>query len=189
MAKRNNHAQTSARKSGAAGAALRQILAAQLRRPLGRLLATTSVAALAIGLMTASQGQAATFTCTWTTGASGTWNIAGNWSACNATFPNNGADNFNATIAAAGTYTVSITNSNIIDNLTLNSANATLSLNSGGTLQVNTLATITSGTLLVNGGTLRNTIVQETGTNRLSFSTNGNSVLDNVTVRALEHEF
>src|SRR2546423_1190782 len=67
----------------------------------------------------------------WLNPVSGNWFDAGNWST-NPTAPN--GSTFDAVIAATGSkYTVTINGSPTIHSLTLNSANATLSLGSGTT--------------------------------------------------------
>ncbi|MBL8697482.1 MAG: hypothetical protein JNK67_03880, partial [Alphaproteobacteria bacterium] len=155
----------------------------QVRRRLG-LMATTSVAALFAGLILATPvpADAANFVCDWTSATSSTWNIAGNWSACNSTFPNNGADTFDARILVDGVYTVTLSTNVTVNSLVLDATGAninhnasTLTLAGGGPI------TITSGTYNLNGGTISGATIQQTGTNRLVLGSNGG--LTGVTLR------
>jgi hypothetical protein len=83
----------------------------------------------------------------WNTAASGNWNVGANWNP--AAVPT-GTDN--ATITAAGTYQVSLTDAREVNNLTLNSANATLfQWTSAASMTLNGTATLNAGRWLAGG--------------------------------------
>jgi hypothetical protein len=110
----------------------------------------------------------------WNTASNGNWNVGGNW---NPTGPPTGTDN--ATIAVAGTYTVTLSDNLAITNLTLNNATATLN-QTGGTLTVNGMITLTAGLYSLGNGVISGgSIVSGGGT--LQGTTLG-SRLNNVTV-------
>src|SRR5580658_7997098 len=106
--------------------------------------------ALLMCLLSPGAALAATFNCNWTTGASGTWTTAGDWSSCNSTDPNNGGGNiYNATISVGGSYTVTLATPVTLGTLTLDNGGATLANSS--TLTTGDGVTLTAGTL--QGGT------------------------------------
>ncbi len=80
----------------------------------------------------------------WLTGKSGIWSNGGNW--IGGVAPKNGA-NTAVTIAAAGTYTVTINAAYSIGTLTLNAAGATLSIGHADSLTVATPSNLTAGTI------------------------------------------
>ena len=137
-----------------------------------------SIAAIPIGPAAASD-----FSCVWTTGTSGFFNVAGNWSTCNGTIPNNGGSTFDATIAAAGTYTVTLNTAISLNNLTLNAAGATVDHTSGVlTMAPGGVINIQAGAYRLSGGTISGGTIQQTGSNGLQF-TSSSGTLDGVTVR------
>src|SRR5450432_1660789 len=98
----------------------------------------------------------------WLSGVSGDWSTGSNWSS--GTVPGSGDD---VTIAASGTYTVTISDNEAAHSLTLNDAGATVVIGAGnnntftvgstlaltaGTLQLNQGSTIVGGTLSATGG-------------------------------------
>src|SRR5450432_3868239 len=101
---------------------------------------------------------------TWTSATSGSWNINGNWTNVPALggFPNDGnlgVATYDAVISPTGpAYTLTLATAITVENLLLNSANATLS-HTTGTLTANTGFNLLSGTYQLNGGTLANTVV------------------------------
>jgi fibronectin-binding autotransporter adhesin len=113
-------------------------------------------------LLTVGSSSAQTYT--WTTGASGNWNSAG-WTLSGTSGvgpPPAGAD---ATISVGSSaYTVSVTDSQSINNLTLSNSNATLA--TGGSLTVNGTFTLHSGIIdnTGNGLTLNGALTWNGGT-------------------------
>ncbi len=96
----------------------------------------------------------------WIAGISGNWNDAANWSS--GTVPNGTQA---ATIDAPGTYTVTLSDSEAVNLFDMNSANATLSESTGGSLTVNTLFKLDTGTVVFRGAnTIPNGITQDGGT-------------------------
>lgn len=90
----------------------------------------------------------------WLNPAGGDWFTPGNWSGDRV--PDNaGGETFHARIAlpAPAPYTVGLTGSATIDNLTLSAANATLRA-SAGTFRVRGTANLAGGTFLLGGATL-----------------------------------
>lgn len=102
--------------------------------------------ALVLALLVVSLTPAA-YAATWNTG-SGNWNVAGNWSP--ADVPNAGVET--AVINAAGTYTVTLNGAfnPSIASLSLNSANATLSVD-GSSLSTSGAFSIVSGSAIWRG--------------------------------------
>ena len=82
-------------------------------------------------------------------GVSGDWSTPADWSADAVPGPSD-----DVVMAAAGSYTVTITTSQAIGSVLLNDAGATLDIQSGGTLAIGGSLTAQSGTLQVDGGTL-----------------------------------
>ena len=117
---------------------------------------------------TAATATAADVTSTWTSAASGNWNVAGNWT--NAPVlggaPNNGnggVATYDAAISAVGgAYTVTLNTSATVEDLALSSANATLS-HAAGTLTATNGIAISAGTFFLNGGTISSTAISLSG--------------------------
>ncbi len=121
----------------------------------------------------------------WLSASGGAWNTAANWSS-SPFFPNDGTPSngtgYNVTINATGSpYTVTLGIGVMIQNLTLNSANATLSLDTGANLRIINSANLQNGTLAFNSGTLRGGTLNLTG-GLLTFSNSGSNVMNNVQV-------
>ena len=109
-------------------------------------------AALACLIFAANARAQTLVTSSWL-GGSGTWSTDANWSPAGS--PNNNANFiYNASIAAAGTYTVTLDTQVTISNFTLNNATATLNVTGGLSLAGGGTANLTAGTLSLNGGTL-----------------------------------
>src|SRR5258708_4293155 len=83
----------------------------------------------------------------WKFGVSGDWNTGLYWSGGVA--PGAGDD---VTIAASGTYTVTLSSADAAHSLVLNDAAATVSVNYGGSLALGGALTVTAGTFQLNGG-------------------------------------
>src|SRR3972149_1272929 len=87
-----------------------------------------------IGLLIPLTVHGADSTSTWTNAVSGEWDVAANWMP-GTFFPNNGNGGFaphDAVINAAGSnYTVTLDSNVTIEDLTVNSANATLNHTTG----------------------------------------------------------
>ncbi len=142
---------------------------------------------LALAAILTSPAAASDFSCSWTTGTNGTWNVAGNWSTCNSTFPNNSAvpttTTYDATIAAGGTYTVTLNSAVLLNNLTINAAGATLAQTANTlTIASGGIVNILAGTYRFVGGTLEGGTVQEATGTSLAFA-NATNTLDGVTVK------
>ena len=118
------------------------------------------LAALAV----AGSARAADVTSTWADSSSGNWNVAGNWTNApvDGDFPhdgNGGVATYDATInAAGGAYTVTLDASVTVEDLLLNSGNATLSHKSGSFTATGGMA-LASGNYQLNGGTISNTAI------------------------------
>lgn len=99
-------------------------------------------------------------------------------------FPNNGnggVATYSATIGPVGSpYTVTLSTNVTIENLVLNSVNATLSQTSG-TLIATGAITLSTGTYQLQGGTITNTTLNETG-GTLAIRANNANLLSGVTV-------
>src|SRR5450432_49935 len=136
---------------------------------------------LALTAIPIAPATAASFSCSWTTGTSGTWNVASNWSTCNSTIPNNTTGpvtTYDATIAAGGTYTVTLNSAVSLNNLTINAAGATLSQTANTlTMAPGGVISILSGSYQLNGGTITGGTIQQTGSSGLQF-TSSSSTLD-----------
>jgi len=122
---------------------LSRILAAQL--PVAALLA-----------LHAGPAAATNYLCSWNS-ATASWNTAVDWASCNNTSPNDGSGNtYDATIAAPGSYTITLSAPVTIGTLTLNDTSATLQNSStltttGGVVMQ--AGTLNGGTYAVTGGT------------------------------------
>ncbi|HEY4233524.1 MAG TPA: hypothetical protein VGM76_08860, partial [Lacipirellulaceae bacterium] len=110
---------------------------------------------------------AAVVTSTWSAATSGNWNVNSNWTNVPAQggFPNNGnggVATYDATISPLGSpYTVTLNSDVTVEDLLLNSANATLSQTSG-TLSATGAITLSAGTYSLAGGTIANSTVNAT---------------------------
>ena len=154
----------------------RRIIAARIRVHLPRL----AVFGL-IGAVLFPQNVAAEVTsASWINTMGGNWTTAANWDP--ATVPNNnGADRYEVTIDATGAeYTVSLSSDITIDELLLNSAEATVN-HTGGTFGASGAITLSAGTFQLNGGTISSTIIDVAG-GTLAITANVNNLLTGVTV-------
>ncbi len=146
--------------------------------------AIVACAGLAVSSLSATAGQVLA---EWTNASSGTWNIAANWTTTPnlpGAFPNNDTpmgETYHAVIDATGSnYTVTLNSAVTIDELTLNSANATLS-HVSNTLTVLGDATLSAGTFVLNGGTVMGGTWTESG-GVMSFGSSNSNILDGVTL-------
>jgi fibronectin-binding autotransporter adhesin len=106
-------------------------------------------------ILVAASGDALATNYSWTQGASGNWNVAANWSP--AAVPSGGDNATFGTLASA--YTVQVTDTRSINNLTISGSSAALnqtgfgaSLTVGGVFAVNAgTYTLSNGTLTLNG--------------------------------------
>ena len=120
--------------------------------------------------------RAADVTSTWNTGT-GNWGVNSNWTNAPALggFPNNGSggvSTYDAMINAIGSpYTVTLNLNITVEDLALNSANATLN-HTSGIFSATGAATISSGTYQLSGGTISNTTINLTGGN-FAFTSSG----------------
>ena len=83
----------------------------------------------------------------WNSGVSDNWTNGSDWST--GSTPTSSDD---ATISAAGSYTVTINSSVAADSLTINDADATVADTNGGTLAIATTLAITAGTFVLGSG-------------------------------------
>jgi hypothetical protein len=88
----------------------------------------------------------------WISGVSDNWNNGSDWSTGS---PPTAYDT--ATIAAPGTYTVTINSSVAADSLTINDAGATVTDTNGGTLAITNSLAITAGTFSLGAGSTLST--------------------------------
>lgn len=148
-------------------------------RSFGLAIAVAAIAAFA-------NANAAVVTATWSSATSGAWNVNANWTNAPALggFPDNGnggVATYDAVIDATGpAYTVTLSTTDTVEKLTLNSANATLAI-TAGTFTANTGVDLTAGSLLLNGGTIANTIINATP-GALNIAANTSNLLSGVTV-------
>jgi len=96
---------------------------------------------LSVGEWSVVQLQPETTGDSWKSAVSGNWTTAADWSTGVAPTSSN-----DATIAVAGTYTVTISSAVAAKSLTINDANATVADSSGGTLSIATTLAVTAGT-------------------------------------------
>ena len=149
-------------------------------------MAAVAVAALGFFNPPLSAVLAADVTSTWSTAASGNWNVNANWTNVPALggFPNNGnggVATYDATISPVGSpYTVTLSTDITVEDLLLSSASATLSQTSGA-LTATGAITLSAGTFQLNGGTISNTTVNLTG-GTLIIAANPGNLLSGVTV-------
>ena len=140
----------------------------------------TAVSASILALLSIAPAAHAQTTDTWSSGASGLWNVAGNWSAD--VVPNNGTPTgatYNVNILD-GVSTVTLNISAGINDLSLAKGN-TLAMNNGETLTVNGPTVTNNGAIQVNGGAGNNgyfniggnTTLSGGGTITLSTTTSG----------------
>jgi len=124
----------------------------------------------------AGSAAAANFTCGWN-GATANWQTSADWSNCNGAFPNNGGGNtFDASLTAAGTYTVTLSTTVTVGSVTINNSAATLAI-SNGTLGLTGTLNVAAGSVLLNGGTISG------GT----LATSGGGTIQNVGTAALQN--
>ena len=112
----------------------------------------------------------------WTAAANGNWNDSSKWTPTG--IPDSLSDN--ATIAVAGTYTVTLSDNRSINNLTLNNANATLSQSQAKTLTVGGTIALTAGNYIINDGTISGGSITSAG--GLLKPQGTGAILNNVTV-------
>ncbi len=142
--------------------------------------------ALGFFSLSAPDALAANVTSTWSAATSGAWNVNANWTNVPASggFPNNGnggVATYDAVISPAGSpYTVTLNTDVTVEDLSLNSANATLS-HTAGTLTATGAINLTAGTFQLNGGTIANTTVN-VGGGTLNVADNAANLLTGVTV-------
>ena len=84
---------------------------------------------------------------TWASPVSGNWQTASDWSG--GAVPNS---NDTTTIAASGSYVVTISGSDVAYSLAVNDAGATVAINSGGIVTLSGLLTVASGSVELNSG-------------------------------------
>ena len=137
--------------------------------------------------LTAAPLFAADVTATWSAPTSGVWNANGNWTNVPALggFPNNGnggVATYDAMISATGSaYTVTLNTNITVEDLTLSSANATIN-HTAGTFTATGAIAISGGTYQLNGGTISNTVINQSGTGNLLITANSANLLSGVTV-------
>ena len=130
---------------------------------------------------------AAAVTSTWGSAASGVWNVDANWSSVPLPnlYPDNGhggAATFDAIISPAGpAYTVTLNTDITVQNLTINSANATLN-QTAGIFTAHGAVTLSAGEYQLSGGTISNSVVNVSGTGSLSIAATSSNLLTGVTV-------
>ncbi len=140
------------------------------------------LAAAAIGIIW--QPNLPAQTATHWNGTTGNWTTAASWSG--GVVPNNGmpvGSTYDAYLDAAGTYTVTLNTSETVSDLFLNATGATLSISTGGTLNIVSNATLTAGTINMTGGTIAGgTLTSSGGT--LTLNNNTANTLSNVQIGA-----
>ena len=119
----------------------------------------------------------------WATALSGDWTTAGNWSP--SVVPDNGqplpGDTYDATINATGAaYTVTLDGPITIENLTLDSLDATL-LHDTGVFTANAGIDLLAGTYQLSGATVSDTPINLAG-GELDFSNSSANIFSGVTV-------
>ena len=120
--------------------------------------------------------QSADQTATWD-GTTGNWNDASKWSTLE--FPNNGAGGFTYDAVLSG-GSVTLGQTIEIENLSINSASATLS-HTSGIFTANQGITLTDGTYQLSGGTISGTEINFTGGDFSFSSSSSNIFTDNAT--------
>jgi len=110
----------------------------------------------------------------WTDTSGGNWGTGGDWSLGipNTVLPTN--------ITTAGTYTVTINSAETVGTLTLNDANATLSITSGGALTLGALSAVSSfsaGSVTLNGGSILASLVNTLNNNGSIQATGGTNTI------------
>ena len=119
--------------------------------------------------MAPTSASAANFSCA--SGASGEWTLAGTWTSCNSTYPNNGAFTYDATVSGGNSVTLTGTDGAItIGNATVN-ASGNLYLDPGFGQ---------GGASLTLTGTLTNNNTVWIGTNNNNLSSNDSLTAANV---------
>jgi fibronectin-binding autotransporter adhesin len=127
----------------------------------------TAISASVLALLANLPAAHAQTTDTWSLGASGLWNVAGNWSA--GVVPNNGTPSgstYNVDILD-GLSTVSLNISAGINDLSLAKGN-TLAIDNGETLTVNGPTITNNGAILITGGSGNNGFLSLGGNTTLS---------------------
>ena len=130
---------------------------------------------------------AATVTSTWSAATDGYWNANGNWLNVPVLggFPQNGnggVATYDAVISVVGLpYTVTLNSPITLEDLTLNSASATINHTAGMFTATGALG-ISAGAYQLNGGTIRNTVINQSGSGTLLISSNAANLLSGVTV-------
>lgn len=141
---------------------------------------------LLVIVVVAGPASAADVTSTWNVATSGDWNLNANWTNVPALggFPNNGNSGvatYDAVVSAVGSpYNIALGTSVTLEDLTLNSANATVN-HTAGTFAATGAIGLAAGTYQLNGGTLSNTTVNVTG-GTLAFVSSAANLLNGVTV-------
>jgi hypothetical protein len=118
-------------------------------------------------------------TATWTDPAGGNWDDPANWDTV--AFPNNDGTTYNAVIDLTGSpYEITLNASLItLDNLTLDSTDATLLIDGGDDLAILNNATITNGTLQLINGVLDGGTYSFGAGGALTFSSSSGNVIRN----------
>ena len=153
----------------------------RMRRP------TTSAILASAAALCSLPAVAADVTSTWSAATNGVWNADGNW--VNAPvlggFPNNGnggVATYDAVISAIGSpYTVTLSTNVTVEDLTLSSANATIS-HTAGTFTATGAIAISAGTYQLNGGTISNTVISPSGSGNLLIGASTANLLSGVTI-------
>ena len=122
----------------------------------------------------------------WASAISGNWALSSAWSLTDGGPAGAGAptSSDNAIIDPTGSnYTVTINSSDTAQSLTISSANATVALNSGGTLALGGTLNLTSGLLIIAGGKL--TASGGAGAGGLTLSSGTATFSDSTTIGSL----
>ncbi|MCX6874732.1 MAG: hypothetical protein NTW21_13130 [Verrucomicrobia bacterium] len=146
---------------------------------------STAACAVTFYLSFTPPATAADVTATWTAAVRANWADGTKWTCVpgpNVAPDNNGgAITYDAVIAAAGTpYTVAVASDILIEHLTLNSAAATVEVQSNS-LRAQTGIALANGVLLLNGGSLNGTTITPTGGSFVCTS-NGSNILHGTTL-------
>ena len=120
----------------------------------------------------------------WINSSGGVWSDANNWST--ASFPNQDnpdpGDTYNATIdlVSGSNYQVTLSNPVSVENLTIDSGDATL-VHTAGIFTANGAINLNNGTYQLRGGTIANSVVNQSG-GALTFAGEAYSSFDDTTV-------
>lgn len=129
--------------------------------------------------------RAANVTATWTTGVSGTWSTASRWSGNVAPNNGNGGNTYSVVIGAApvsSNYTVTLSSTVTIDDLSLNNASVTLNLSSASLAVLSSPIDVAAGTFQMTQGTLTGGSVNVGPGGRFVFGPNSVNYLDRTQV-------